>query len=52
MRPTIERAYGSRDFETAKAQKACTKQRQAIAAQVTKSGASVDVDQGKAEDRE
>ena len=30
MRPTIEQAYQSRDFETAKAQKACTKQGQEI----------------------
>ena len=36
MRPTIERAYWSRDFETAKAQKACTKQGQGIATRVTK----------------
>jgi hypothetical protein len=47
----IERAYWSRDFETAEAQKACTKQGQGIATRVTKSGASVDADQGKAEDR-
>jgi hypothetical protein len=52
MRLTIERAYRSRDFETAKAQKACTKQRQAIATKVTKSSAGVDADQGKAKDRE
>ena len=44
MRPTIEQAYWSRDFETAKAQKACTKQGQGIATRVTKSGAGVDAD--------
>jgi hypothetical protein len=47
-----ERAYGSRDFETAEAQKACTKQGRAIATRVTKSSAGVDADRGKAEDRE
>ena len=51
MRPTIERAYWSRDFDTAEAQKACTKQGRRIPTRVTKSGASVDADQGKAEDR-
>ena len=44
MRPTIERAYWSRDFETAEAQKACTKQGREIATRVTKSSASVDAD--------
>jgi hypothetical protein len=39
---TIERAYWSRDFKTAEAQKACTKQGREIATRVTKSGASVD----------
>ena len=48
----IERAYWSRDFDTAEAQKACTKQVQGIVTRVTKSGAGVDADQGKAEDRE
>jgi hypothetical protein len=48
----IERAYWSRDFETATAQKACTKQGLGIATRVTKSGAGVDADRGKAEDRE
>jgi len=38
MRPTIERAYWSRDFETAKARKACTEQGRGIATGVTKSG--------------
>jgi hypothetical protein len=52
MRPTIERAYWSRDFETTEAQKACTKQRREIATRVTKSGAGVDADWGKAKDRE
>ena len=46
MRPTIEQAYQSRDFKTAKAQKACTKQRREIATRVTKSGAGVDANQG------
>jgi hypothetical protein len=41
-----------RRFKTAEAQKACTKQGQGIATRVTKSGASVDVDRTKAEDRE
>jgi len=38
MRPTIERAYWSRDFETAEAQKACTKQGRGIATRATKGG--------------
>ena len=44
MRPTIKWAYGSRDFETAEAQKACTKQRREIATRVTKSDVDVDAD--------
>jgi hypothetical protein len=52
MRPTIEQAYWSRDFDTAEAQKAWTKQGREIATRVTKSGAGVDADRGKAEDRE
>jgi hypothetical protein len=51
MRPTIEQAYWSRDFDTAEAQKAWTKQGREIAIRVTKSGAGVDADRGKAEDR-
>ena len=43
--------YWSRDFETVEAQKACTKQRGGIATRVTKGGAGVHADQGKAEDR-
>jgi hypothetical protein len=52
MRPTIERSYWSRDFDTGEAQKACTKHRREIATKVTKSGAGVDADQGKAKGRE
>ena len=52
MRPTIERAYWSRDFETVEAQKACTKKGGEFATRVTKSGAGVDADRGRAEDRE
>ena len=47
MRPTIERAYWSRDFDTAEAQKACTKQGRGIATRVTKSSAGVDADRAK-----
>jgi hypothetical protein len=43
--------YWSRDFETVEAQKACTKQGAGIATRVTKSGAGVHADRGKAEDR-
>jgi hypothetical protein len=49
MRTTIEQAYWSRDFETAEA---CTEQGREIATRVTKSGAGVDADRGKVEDRE
>jgi hypothetical protein len=38
MRPMIERAYWSRDFKTAEAQKACTKQGRRIATRVSKGG--------------
>jgi hypothetical protein len=38
MRPTIEQVYWSGDFETAEAQKACTKQGRGIATRVTKGG--------------
>jgi hypothetical protein len=44
MRPTIEQAYWSRDFDTAEAQKACTKQGRGIVTRMTKSGAGVDAD--------
>jgi hypothetical protein len=43
MRPTIERAIGSGDFETAEAQKALNKQGREIATRMTKSGV-VDAD--------
>jgi hypothetical protein len=38
MRPTIERAYWSGDFENAEAQKACTRQGRGIATRATKGG--------------
>jgi hypothetical protein len=47
MRPTIEQAYWSRDFDTVEAQKAYTKQGRGIATRVTKSGAGVDADRAK-----
>jgi hypothetical protein len=51
MTPTIERAYGSEDSKTDRAQKAFSSSRWEIATRVTKSGAGADTGQGKTEDR-
>ena len=48
MRPTVERAYWKRRF---RGRRSLHQQGREIATRVTKSGAGVDADRGKAEDR-